>query len=48
MTDARRLQLITPWAVTLGLFVVWERRLLAVWRRALRAAAAHLGFQDDV
>jgi NitT/TauT family transport system permease protein len=24
MTTARRLQLITPWAVTLGLFVVWE------------------------
>ena len=24
ITDARRLQLIMPWAVTIGLFVVWE------------------------
>ncbi len=24
MTNARRLQLIMPWAVTLGLFVIWE------------------------
>jgi NitT/TauT family transport system permease protein len=24
MTDARRLQLVMPWAVTIGLFLVWE------------------------
>ena len=28
MTDARRLQLIAPWVVTIGLFAVWE---LACW-----------------
>jgi NitT/TauT family transport system permease protein len=28
MMDTRRLQIITPWAVTIGLFLVWE---LACW-----------------
>ena len=34
MIDARRLQLVAPWAVTIGLFVVWE---FACWLFAVPA-----------